>query len=81
MSPSTNYLEHGRHLGATPPSPPSSYVHAHEAIPLAMITMRKSTHGFPFFFFLIMYIDLDQPKSVAPPQSKINFELSFVTVW
>ena len=37
------------------------------AIPLAMITMRKSTHGFPFLSYMSMGLRLAAPGTAGPP--------------
>ena len=48
MSPPTYYLEHGGHAARLHRRRRSRRRHARpRAIPLAMITMRKSIHGFP----------------------------------
>ena len=47
------------------------------AIPLAMITMRKSTHGFPFLFCMSMGLRLAALRAAgAPLMSSIYFFLS-----
>ena len=37
------------------------------AIPLAMITMRKSTHGFPFVSHMSMGLRLAAPRAAGAP--------------
>ena len=41
------------------------------AIPLAMIAMRKSTHGFPFLSYMSM--GLDSAKHFAGPRGSLSF--------
>ena len=42
------------------------------AIPLAMITMRKSTHGFPFVFHMSMGLRLAPLRTAGAPLSDIH---------
>ena len=37
------------------------------AIPLAMITMRKSTHGFPFLYYMCMGLHLADLRAAGAP--------------
>ena len=44
-----------------------------QAMPLAMMTMRKSTHGFPFLFSMVMGLRLAALRaSGAPLLSQVN---------
>ena len=58
MSLSTYYLEYGRHVGQLAVVVVVVVRTRPRAIPLAMITMRKSTHGFPFLSYMSMGLRL-----------------------
>ena len=44
------------------------------AIPLAMVTMRKSTHGFPFLFHMSMGLRLAALRAAGAPLKIIPFD-------
>jgi len=46
-----------------------------QVIPLAMITMRKSTHGFPFLSYMSMGLRL---AALRPPELRYNCCPSYV---
>ena len=55
---------------ATPPTPSSSSAVVRtrpRAIPLVMITMRKSTHGFPFLSYMSMGLRLAALRAAGAP--------------
>ena len=60
MSLSTHYLEYGRRRRRRRRTRP-------RAIPLAMITIRKSTHGFPFVSHMSMGLRLAALRAAGAP--------------
>ena len=68
MSPSTYYLEYGSHLARLTVVAVVVVVRTRpRAIPLAMITMRKSTDGFPFVSHMSMGLRLAALRAAGAP--------------
>ena len=68
MSMSTHYLGYGRHLGDSTVVVVAALVRTRpRAIPLAMITMKKLTHGFPFLSYMSMGLRLAVPGATGAP--------------
>ena len=68
MSPSTYFLDMAAMLGS---SAVIILMHTRpQAIPLAMITMRKATHGFPFLSYMSMGLHLAALQATRAPLEK-----------
>ena len=66
MSLSIHYLEYGRHVARLHRRRPVVRTRP-RAIPLAMITMRKSIHGFPFVSYMSMGLRLAALLAAGAP--------------
>ena len=78
MSLSTYHLDYDRHVARLRRH---RVVRIHpRAMPLAMITMRKSSHGFPFLSYMNMGLRLAVLRAAGVPLLFIYY-YDYYTVW